>query len=444
MKKTTYIIVTILLAYLMVACDDFLDAKPTKAIVLPNSVNVLQNLLDNNNTFNQDLSLLMLGANEFQTDELGIQPYEPWQRNSYLWFEQPFGQDEQVFEWYIPFNQIFYVNNIISELEEIQDKNQAGYDPVKGAAHFFRANAYFNLAQLFLPPLGSAEIYTQDYQIPYKISALLTFSPEMADVAEIYELIFSDMGIAIEHLPETTDYPSRPNRAAAHGLMSRIYLALEDYGQALAHAESALGFQDELMDLNQLDSNLVYPIQNFNQEMIYYSMLTNYPFTYAQTSIVDSALYNSYKEHDLRKSIFFTTRTNGNINFTGSYTGNSRLFSGVAVNELLLISAECKIRLGNMTQGLDDLNRLLIKRYKEGYFEPIEIMEQEEALRVVLSERKKELAFRGLRWSDLRRLNKDPRFEETLIRKLDGQTYTLEPNSDRYIYPIPPPELGFH
>ncbi|WPR76274.1 RagB/SusD family nutrient uptake outer membrane protein [Algoriphagus sp. NG3] len=443
MKKTTYIILTLLLAQLLVGCDDFLDAKPTKAIVLPNSVDVLQNLLDNNNIFNRDLSLGLLASNEFQTDELGIQPYEPWERNSYLWQEQPFGQDELIFEWYTPYNQLFYVNNIISELEEIQDKNQAGYDQVKGAAHFFRANAYFNLAQLFLPPLGSAEIYIEDYQIAYKISELLTFSPKMADVGEIYELIFADMTIALEKLPEATDYPSRPNRAAAHGLMSRIYLAVEEYGQALAHAESALGYQDELMDFNQLDSSLIYPIQNFNPEILYYSMLTVNSYTYAQTSIVDSLLYNSYQAHDLRKSIFYTTRTNGNINFTGNYTGNSRLFSGVAVNELLLISAECNIRMGNISQGLDYLNRLLIKRYEEGYFEPIEISGQEEALRKVLSERKKELAFRGLRWSDLRRLNTDPRFEETLIRKLDGQTYTLQPNSDRYIFPIPPVESAF-
>ena len=444
MKKTTYIILTILLAHLLVGCEDFLDAKPTKAIVLPNSVDVLQNLLDNNGNFNQDLSLGLLAANEFHTNESGIQTYEPWERNSYLWQEEPFGQDEQIFEWYIPYKQIFYVNNILSELDKIEDKNQTGYDQVKGAAHFFRANAYFNLAQFFLPPLGSVEDYANPYQIPLKISPLLTFSPEMADVAEIYQLIFADMAIAIEHLPENTDYPSRPNRAAAHGLLSRIYLAVEDYGKAMEHAGSALDYQNELMDFNQLDSSLVYAIPNFNPEVIFFSVLTGYPFTYAQTSIVDSLLYNSYQEHDLRKSIFYTTRTNGNINFTGNYSGNSYSFSGITVNELLLISAECKIRLGNVAQGMDDLNRLLVKRYEEGYFEPLDIIDQEEALREVLSERKKELAFRGLRWSDLRRLNKDPRFEETLIRKLDGQTYTLQPNSDRYVFPIPPVELAFY
>ncbi len=444
MKKLLYITVIIFLAHLLVGCEDFLDAKPTKAIALPDSVDVLQHLLDNNNIFNRDLSMGLLVSNEFQTNEFGIQTYEPWERNSYLWQEEPFGQDERIFEWYIPYNQIFYANNILSELGKIQDKNQSGYDQVKGAAHFFRASAYFNLAQIFLPPLGSAEIYGRAYQIPYKISELLTFSPEMAHVEEIYELVFSDLAIAVDHLPENTEYPSRPKRAAAHGLLSRIYLAIEDYDHALTHAVSALDYQHELMDFNQLDSNLVYPIPNFNPEVIFYSVLTGYPFTYAQTSIVDSLLYNSYQEHDLRKSVFYTTRTNGNINFTGNYTGNSYSFSGVTVSELLLISAECKIREGNVAQGLDDLNRLLKTRYEEDYFEPLELTDQEKALRIVLSERKKELAFRGHRWSDLRRLNKDPRFEETLTRKLDGQTYRLEPNSDRYVFPIPPVELAFY
>jgi hypothetical protein len=89
------------------------------------------------------------------------------------------------------------------------------------------------------------------------------------------------------------------------------------------------------------------------------------------------------------------------------------------------------------------LNQLLVKRYR-GNFTPIVFEDETQALKVVLAERRKELAFRGLRWSDLRRLNADDRFKETLSRTLAGQEYNLEPQSERYILPIPARELSFY
>ncbi|MOA51075.1 SusD family protein [compost metagenome] len=61
----------------------------------------------------------------------------------------------------------------------------------------------------------------------------------------------------------------------------------------------------------------------------------------------------------------------------------------------------------------------------------------ESALDVVLKERRKELLFRGLRWTDLRRLNLDPTTARTPKRELDGKIYTIEPNSPNYVYPFP-------
>jgi len=58
-----------------------------------------------------------------------------------------------------------------------------------------------------------------------------------------------------------------------------------------------------------------------------------------------------------------------------------------------------------------------------------------------LKERRKELLFRGLRWTDLRRLNLDPRFAVTLARNVSGQIYSLPPEDPRYAWPIPDDEI---
>lgn len=43
---------------------------------------------------------------------------------------------------------------------------------------------------------------------------------------------------------------------------------------------------------------------------------------------------------------------------------------------------------------------------------------------------------RGLRWMDLKRLNKDSA-NIILTRQVNGQTYTLQPNDLRYALPLP-------
>jgi AAA+ ATPase superfamily predicted ATPase len=85
---------------------------------------------------------------------------------------------------------------------------------------------------------------------------------------------------------------------------------------------------------------------------------------------------------------------------------------------------------------LTDLNHLLVRRWKTGTFVPFTAATAEEALDLILLERRKELVFRGVRWMDLKRLNKEGRNIE-LVRNLDGQIYRLAPNDLRYAMAIP-------
>ena len=66
-------------------------------------------------------------------------------------------------------------------------------------------------------------------------------------------------------------------------------------------------------------------------------------------------------------------------------------------------------------------------------------MAVEELLQMILNERRKELVGRGIRWSDLKRLKVEGRFDKVLQRHLNGKEYRLLDVS-LFRLPIPPSE----
>jgi hypothetical protein len=148
-------------------------------------------------------------------------------------------------------------------------------------------------------------------------------------------------------------------------------------------------------------------------------------------------LYNSYADLDLRKGLFFM---NGGLGLPVprfNYSGNATKFSGLATDEVFLIRAECNARLGIKDLAMLDLTTLLTSRWKNNAYPTPVINTAQEALDLVLAERRKELVFRGLRWIDIRRFNKiNPTL--TLKRWWLNILHTLPPGSRLYVLPIPP------
>ncbi|MCH7400875.1 RagB/SusD family nutrient uptake outer membrane protein [Belliella kenyensis] len=445
MKKYHQIIFAISVFFILslMGCEGFLDEKPTKDIVVPNSLDALEAILDNHADLNRGLTLPLICADDYVTTLAGLAVYTPqWQRNAYLWQESPFSPDETVSEWSWPYKQVFYANVVLDELERIQDKDAPREAAIRGAAYFFRAWGYYNLSQVFLPAYSSPLSANEDYSIPMKQVPGIEVPFTMGTVNEVYEQIMDDLAMALELLPETSQYRTRPTKLMVKSLLARIYLSMEEYELALFYADQTLQYPHSLMDYNEIE-NRINPFAQFNEEVIFHAVMLQYTLNVVPTTLIEPTLYGSYAVDDLRKDLFFTIRANGNINFTGSYAGNFETFCGLAFNEIYLISSESKARLGDMQGAITDLNTLLIKRHLPG-FEVFETSEIDVLLGKIIDERRKELVFRGLRWSDLRRINLDERFQKILKREIDGVEYTLDPNSSRYIFPIPPREQAFN
>ncbi|GAA4326203.1 hypothetical protein GCM10023149_28870 [Mucilaginibacter gynuensis] len=447
-KPIHYLLFFLFAAALGAGCGkDFLEKKPSKALLVPATPADFRALLDNNQVFNYSPALTSLADGDLVVSDAGFNGYgEDYERTSYTWAKEIF-TGSPALDWSRPYQQVFYANIVLDGLNELKPATSAAAElnVIKGTALFYRAYAFFNLAQQFALPYRQ-ETADADPGIPLPLSSPVVRQLPRASLAVTYDRILTDLREARRLLPSTAAYKSRPVTAAAFGMLARVNLAMENYAAAGRYADSCLELRSALIDYNTLNptANRPFPsaLPNGNDEVIWYAVDNSYSFaTSASPTVADLAFYNSFHQDDLRKGLFFRPLGDGTFRFKGSYTGNIFNFSGLAADEIWLIRAECRARAGETAGALSDLNTLLEKRWLAGKFNPVTAADAEAALRKILEERRKELFRRGQRWSDLRRLNRYERLKVTLTRIIAGQTYTLLPESKRYVYPIPPEEI---
>jgi len=449
--KQAFVLLSVLCLFFFVSCKKgFLDAKPRQSIVLVNTIKNLQGVLDHDSRMNYQATISEDGTDEyyFSSQDFYNIPYQ-YYKNLYTWAAvQDFYSGSPVGSWNGNYTRLFYANTALEEIEKIEP-DQANYSDwanIKGSALFFRACCFYDLAQIFCKPYtkDSANLHLgvilrtkTDINIPYGRST----------VKQTYDQVIDDLLAARELLPLIPLHRSRPSKTATDAMLARVYLSMQDYTNAYFYADNCLQSFNTLIDYNTLDTNAVNPLTPYpnNQEIIFYTNLQpNLAPNALSTSSVDTNLYQMYENNDLRKKLFFRMN-NGKRQFAGSYLGSPfDFFGGLATDEILLIRAECQARNNNVSSAMADLYSLLQNRYRSNTYTSPPVSNADSALVRILTERRKELCFRGTRWTDLRRLNQENRFQVTLKRIIDSQTYTLPPNDNRYVYPIPNSEILFN
>lgn len=449
MKKKILILCVALLVGLVISCKkDFLGAKPDKSLLVPTTLTDFQALLDNSDALmNFVPALEQVSSDDFYTTDAG------WtglgtvlEKNSYTWAPDIYeGSADN--DWTIPYQQVFYANVVLDGLTQVQQtpSNLNTYNSIKGSALFYRALAFYELAQLFAAPYQSSTA-GQTLGIPIRISSDVNIKSVRSTLAETYSQILNDLTEAQNLVAGSVPFKTRPSKAAVLSLLARVYLTMQNYQQAKDFADKSLQLNSQLMDFNTFNTSatrtfpLALPNGN-NPEIIFYTIELGLGYNSSVLTGVDTTLYKSYDNNDLRKALFFRNRGNNIYTFKGSYSGTSRLFAGLSTDENYLIRAEANARLGNTDEAMRDLNILLSSRWKQGTFLPLTALDASNALNLILMERRKELLDRGLRWADLRRFNQDVNYAITLTRNINGNVYTLKPNSDLYTFPIPQNEI---
>jgi tetratricopeptide (TPR) repeat protein len=431
-----------LLCCCLLSCKKYLDKVPDSRLAVPATLEEFQQLLDNELMFTNNSPAL----GEFSSDDIYL-PYTAWQaalpvvRNAYIW-EKDIYKGQANTDWNNLYTQVYYANIVLEGVRDltVSSGNQAKYNVIKSSALFHRAYAFYNLLETYSKPYDAATA-ASDLGIPLRVSADLNEKAVRSSVQASYDRLIQDIQDAIHTLPTAIPFGNlnRPSKPVAFALLARVYLSMQDYQKAGQYADSSLQLYRELTDFNTLNVSTTLPFAGLINEVMYQSTEAYYNIFFYP---VDTTLYSLYDENDIRREIFFRNNAATGIKeFKGSYSTSIFLFSGFATDEMYLIRAECSARNGNVTAAMSDLNELLEKRWKTGAFVPFTAATPDEALGKILVERRKELVFRGLRWSDLRRLNRQNASAISLTRVLDGNTVTLPPNDLRYTFPIPDNEI---
>lgn len=281
--------------------------------------------------------------------------------------------------------------------------------------------------------------------VPLKLTANMeTNGTARSTVEDVYKQIVSDLKAASDLFEK---YPKRRgsyriNLPATNILLSRVYLHMELWDEAIAAATKAIENGGVLTNYVNLKSSSTC-ISNYNYsevEWVYGN--GNTPTRSLPGMVVSTELRNKFLENpnDTRINLWFLiNRTNWNITKKRiSYpSGTPRTpTNSIRMSEAYLNRSEAYAQKGECVAAWNDLSHLRENRYKE--YSETAITDATVLLKEIREERRLELCFDEVRWFDLRRYGMPSISHLYKVRKsASWQTYTLNEKDPLYTLPLP-------
>ncbi|MCW3090837.1 MAG: RagB/SusD protein [Ferruginibacter sp.] len=446
MNKIKYTILLCSFITCFTSCRKYVEIPPQQTRTLTTTADY-QGLMYNSNVMN-----LAYFYPVFSGDDAGSTT-TAWQNslisaasNVYTWAAAYYGNTEQDADWNSLYKQLYICNTVVTGVMGSQSGTQAQKQLALSDALVHRAFIYYTLVNLYATQYDAATAAT-DPGVPLVLQPNFVSNLTRVSVQKIYDQVLSDLNSALPGLPNLPDFNSNPSKAAVYALLARVYLNTRDFTQAEKYANSSLALTSTLLDLNAyIAVPTTIPTQLNNREEIFFKKTVQYPSVFPLSADALS-LFNT---KDLRYQIFTLDASKiPGATFTGrgyyrQKLANDGTYVGLSVPEMMLIKAECEARAGNTATALGVLNTLRKKRFKPADYADLTAADANTALHDVTDERKREFVGRGFWWFDQRRLSKDAGFVSTVTRVFKGATYTLEPGSNRYTYPIAPVIIQFN
>lgn len=343
--------------------------------------------------------------------------------------------------WQSPYMAIGRANRIIAAVDggTLSDKDDADakaeINQYAAEARVIRALAHFDLVRIYGKP------YTEDQGasdgVPLVTAVLESGAkPARSTVKEVYTQVVKDLNDAINSgALVTKSTPGYVNLWGAKAILSRVYLNMGDYANALSTAEdiiknsgASLWTRDEYVDawsaekpneneflfrLNvtgNTDNNDLEGIGNLQQQDGYAEMVATKKFVEMLSSDPNDIRNDIFEATTVEKekSTYGTNKVY--LNKLRGLNGNTRIVPIVPIirlSEVYLTAAECAFRTNDKAKAAEYLNDLVKNRTTTA---SALVTASTVTLDRILIERRKELIGEGQRYFDALRNN------ETIVR----------------------------
>ncbi len=326
----------------------------------------------------------------------------------------------------------------------------------KAEAKVLRAFDHFLLVNVYAKAYNAATAAT-DGGICIMDKYDLEAQPVKSTVAQVYDFIQKDIDDALPYLQAQPSDPYHPSLAFAWALKAKVHLFKKEIAQAKAACEKSLSYNNQIFDLVNYTTKQGGPsvtpiIAPNNPEVLSYMYIQGYNETnFGYTWLISPELRELFGTNDARFNMFFNTTSASFLDIGSNAAYYSVFYTrffyptvGLKTTEVYLMQAECLAREGDLAGAMAVVNKLREKRILSGTITLPVPATRKETMDIIINERRKELFLGFNRFMDLKRLNTEPEYAKTVVRKypivnktVPQQTYTLLPTSRLYIIPFP-------
>ena len=436
MKKYITIIFA---ALLFIGCDDFLDIHPTGKVIAETGEEYRALLTDVYSKIPEDRGLTTLRSDEIKADYKSLTGLD---YDSYFdiwnWTDYNRNPSSLYFGWRRYYHSCYIANYIIEHKNEITKATQKEIDQLVGESYMMRAYMHFLLANLYAPAYTHCEP-AKTRGIPLSIKADVNAVLKCSSVEQVYKQILQDIDSAalymnVERWDEGLNY--RFNTTTANALRARVALYMGDWNLALKEAKKVIAKYPELEDLNKSGSLLPTNYKSVESIMALEQVITTQLMS---IGYVETELLDMYSSGDQRKKKYFVAKTMKDWKIRERNTSEERCT--FRAGEFYLIAAEAANELGLKDDALIYIKSLMIKRYNTKDYDKYSLelgALNKDLLRIeIANERRKEFAYQGHRWFDLRRTTQPELVKVFAVSDEESQTYTLELGDERYTLRFP-------